>query len=151
MASYLPIWCLGAGLRVWPVKVNSLAGSLLALVFLGSLVVSTRFPGTATNYLIAGGISGVILWLGNREMRSAHFRKFSHFLASFSFSTYAIHYPLIGFLLNWLSPIRRNTASLIDWLEWGALALMVFSFCWLIYFCFERHTGRVRGWLAGKT
>lgn len=150
MACYLPMWCLGAGLRVWPVRLSALAGGLFTLLFLGGMVISTRHLTMATDYIVAAGIGGVIVWLGNREMRLAGLRRFAHFLASFSFSAYAVHYPVVGCLVAWLSPGRRKTAGWLDWAEWGGLALLVFGFCWVVHFCFERHTGRVRKWLDVK-
>ncbi len=151
MAFYLPMWCFGAGLRMWRGKLHSCLGGLFALLFLAGLVVSTRHLTVTTDYLVAAGVGGVIVWLGNREMRFAGLRRGAHILASISFTAYAIHYPVVGWLVAWLAPVRRKAAGWFDWAEWSGLALLVFAICWLMYFCFERHTGRVRKWLEAKS
>jgi peptidoglycan/LPS O-acetylase OafA/YrhL len=75
--------------------------------------------------------------------KSARF-SVGHKLAAFSFSLYALHYPLNKLVLSMFIRERVRHAGAWEWLQWTAIVLAEASVCWVFYWLFERRTPALR-------
>ena len=66
------------------------------------------------------------------------------YLAAFSFSLYAVHYPLNYLVESFLLPNRVASAGPLNWLAWVLLVLAMAAFCYLFYWLFERRSPDLR-------
>ena len=67
-----------------------------------------------------------------------------HRLAAFSFSLYALHFPLNKLVLSLFVPERVRHAGPREWLGWTAIVLAEAFVCWVFYWLFERRTPALR-------
>ena len=74
------------------------------------------------------------------------YRKTSHFLASMSYTLYLCHLPLLLFLVSMIHADRRWQPDRAGLPLLAAVAVFLYSV--LLYFCFERNTGVLRGFLS---
>jgi peptidoglycan/LPS O-acetylase OafA/YrhL len=148
--AYLPMWCLGVVIKIYPIRIKPGLGWVVMLFCLACLVISNRFLNVWGDYLLAASIGLVIMWLVNRDMKFKWLKAVAHFTANISYTTYSMHFPVVAFVLAWLLPHRLKAASFQNWLIYLSLLLAIYFICWLLYLCFERHTGKVRKWLEAK-
>jgi diketogulonate reductase-like aldo/keto reductase/peptidoglycan/LPS O-acetylase OafA/YrhL len=144
---FLVIWCFGvlvyavvAPARMW------LCGFLASLA--GVYVLSTKglFPHWAAMVVVVGlGTAAFILCIEHLKIRLPSFLRFGRELAKFSFSLYAIHYPIL-LLLNVTAGGRRD----FTFASLGLDAIFIL-FCLLLacvfYLLFESRTSAARAWL----
>jgi diketogulonate reductase-like aldo/keto reductase/peptidoglycan/LPS O-acetylase OafA/YrhL len=144
---FFVIWCLGvlvyavaAPARMW------LCGFFASLA--GVYVLSTEelFPHWAAMVVVVGlGTAAFILCIEHLKIRLPSFLRFGRQLAKFSFSLYAIHYPIL-LLLNVTAGGRRD----FTFASLGLNAIFIL-FCLLLasvfYLLFESRTSAARAWL----
>ena len=134
------------------------------LVVLSSLIFSRFFISssssmidlTATNYFVAMSYGLLILSVRNKDI--LFFRKFAKinkFLASFSFSLYLLHFPLMLFLLSALNQFQFFSEIAVGFSptsQKGIIlyVLLIFIICLISYFFSlftEKKTFIVRNWM----
>jgi peptidoglycan/LPS O-acetylase OafA/YrhL len=150
-----PLWLFGAAARFIPAAEFSpapygrrlcyaLAGSAL---FFGAVVFSNVRRDTLADYLLAiATVTVVILAKNLRPIRASWFC-FGKTLAAFSFTLYAVHYPLNLLIQGLLVPRRLGHAGFTEWLGLMGMGLAECAVGYLLYLLFERHTPAVRKWL----
>lgn len=146
-----PLWIFGALLRLVPRRyIPSHLMPLSLWLFVLAAIYSCWVQNIIGEY-VTGIFFGLLLacWMG---MHSPPMPRIAHFwtaFAAFSFSLYAIHYPLLKLLIELMNKYgnlnaRNTTASLTDWLFAAGIACIIIFFSWLFYICFERNTNFVR-------
>jgi peptidoglycan/LPS O-acetylase OafA/YrhL len=144
-----PLWLLGVMVRLLP-RVRSagcvpLTGILLLLFV--CLAASSVVRDWRGDWLVALATAACIhVSRGAAQPSGAWYGSGSR-LAAFSFSLYALHYPLNNLLLGALLPQRRTAAGPIDWLIWVALIIAEASICYGFFWLFERKTPAIKKWL----
>jgi diketogulonate reductase-like aldo/keto reductase/peptidoglycan/LPS O-acetylase OafA/YrhL len=144
---FFAIWC--CGVLVYAVAAPAW---MWFCGFLGSLaavyVLSTRglFPHWAAMVVVVGlGTAAFILCIEHLKIQLPSFLGFGRELAKFSFSLYAIHYPIL-LLLNVSAGGRRE----FTFASLGLDAIFIL-FCLLLagvfYLLFESRTSAARAWL----
>lgn len=145
---YFLIWCVGAfvyaivaPLLVW------LLGFLMSLAGIYLLHAKGLLPAWAAYHLTVGILTAtVILSVELTRISLPSFLRFARDIAKWSFSLYAIHFPILVLLNVAMAADRRDFTV-------GSLGLNVlFIVCCLLasfifYLLFERHTDAVRPWL----
>lgn len=156
IGAYFMIWLLGAGLSAVPLRLSpalrrrsiAASGGLLLLAMYLELVFPTnRF----LSDLILGVFVSLFLWtLLHAQEVSVHplYRFAAQNLSHMSYTLYLSHYPVLVFIAAVLMPFGTfwplTGASLLKLL---LIITIVFVYSWLVYFCFERNTERIRHWL----
>ena len=142
---YFLIWCVGAlvyavvlPLRMW------LLGLLISLAGIYLLQAKGLLPGWAAYHLTVSILTAAaILGIEFTRLSLPSSLYFARDIAKWSFSLYAIHYPILVFLNVSIAAEKREFTI-------GSLALdMLFILCGLLaafifYLLFERHTDAVR-------
>jgi peptidoglycan/LPS O-acetylase OafA/YrhL len=132
----------------------ALAASVLLLgltVIVDLKLIVNRF----FSELAAGIACTVFLWvLLHDQDRRAHplYRVGAQRLSAMSYTLYLTHYPMLVFLSAVLMPQWRlwpfTPDSLLKLLP---VVGLVFTVSFTMYYCFERNTQRIRGWLERRT
>ncbi|MBM9612697.1 hypothetical protein JWJ90_00185 [Desulfobulbus rhabdoformis] len=145
-------WIFGAMLRAVPeFKVPKFFLPLTLVVFGVAVIYGSWAKNIYGEYATGVLFGGIILcW---RSMSLPNWPTASAFwkcLAAFSFSLYAIHYPVMKVLIELLNRhaglgARNATAGIADWLKFGTISGVLLLIGFLFYFCFERNTQFVRG------
>ena len=146
---------IGAFLRlVSPKKVKPYANvfSLIALSLLFSvaIVFSAIYRNIVFYYFLAVTFSALLLLLDHFRLPDGqNLWKFGAFFSSFSFTLYAVHYPLQMFVIDLLRDrfnivFPVNEANLLNWLYFGTLNISIYIFCYIVYLITEKHTSLVR-------
>jgi peptidoglycan/LPS O-acetylase OafA/YrhL len=126
------------------------AGLLLGL----TAILELRFP--IHSFILPDFILGIafslFLWtvLHAQEI-SVHplYRNAAHTLSGMSYTLYLVHYPMLVFVSALLVPVWKLwPLSPLSLLKLLPILAIVFAAAWLMYFCFERNTQRVRNWLT---
>jgi peptidoglycan/LPS O-acetylase OafA/YrhL len=151
-----PVWLMGAALAYAPewksasrFRVNLLIGvsAIAAFAVASAGRVGQRYPLLCD--LALGVACTVLLWAllqARQEARPSLYRKASHFLASMSYTLYLVHLPLLLFLVSMIHPDQRWQPDRAGLPLLAAVAVFLYSV--LLYFCFERNTGVLRGFLS---
>ncbi len=142
-----PLWLLGVLACMAPPP-GSRWPSLLAFPFLGvALMVSSSVWNLLGDYLV--GLATFALIWSLRAQVPIHSRWFAWgtSLAAFSFTLYAVHYPLVRLLQHRFVPVRLAHAGIVQWLGLLVMGLCVMAVVYLVYFLFERNTSKLRRWI----
>ena len=142
----LPIWLAGALIRVLPPSRAPMLISIpLPVVFLcaAMLVSNTRWDWQG-DALVGLAVTVLVYFLRSAPQPASTGTPWGTRLAAFSFSLYALHYPLNQLCLSLVTPQRVSHAGPLQWLEWTGVVLFEGFVCWVFYWMFERHTPRVR-------
>jgi peptidoglycan/LPS O-acetylase OafA/YrhL len=145
-----PLWLLGVVTRVLPT--TQLSGKVavplsVAVLSLAMGYSSTRWDWTGDALV---GIATMLFIYLCRNVAPSRYPLFSSAgkkLAAFSFSLYALHYPLNYLVERFLIPHRLRNAGVANWMGLVALAIAEGTVCYFFYWIFERHTPAVRAWL----
>ncbi len=147
----MPLWLAGVLVRTLPVantpKPMAVGLSLAALC--AALLVSTTRLDWLGDYIVAAGVAALLYFLRTLRQPKDSGLSIGAQLAAFSFSLYALHFPLNKLLLSIVVPHRVSHAGPVEWLQCCGLAVLEISVCWLFYRVFERHTPLVRKALRG--
>lgn len=146
-----PLWIFGAILRLIPRRDISWWVLILVLCAFG---VSTIY-GTWANNILGEYLVGIcfgsliVCWTNIDSSIPSWIRLFWQRISLFTFSLYAIHYPIMKVVLLMLNQhtglgIRRSTADLQDWFVVVAVMLFLTLCGWCSYLMFERHTNQIR-------
>lgn len=81
-----------------------------------------------------------------QTLRGKVFEQWGAPLAAFSYTLYLTHFAVLGFWEGF-SHERARELNLSSFSLFGAKILACLGFAWVIYFLFERQTGRIRHWL----
>lgn len=148
-----PLWIFGAMLRAVPqVRMRK----FLFPVILGLFGLAALYGSWGKNVYgeyATGIMFGLIILCWINITSCAGGADFWRATAAFSFSLYAIHYPLMKILILLLNQYadlgaRNATTGACDWLWVLVISAILIGFGWLFYFCFERNTDWVREKLA---
>jgi peptidoglycan/LPS O-acetylase OafA/YrhL len=144
---YFLIWSLGT--VVYALSAPVLVWSVFFLLGLaGILIVSGAgllAPWAANDFIIGLVTAAAIVWIEFAKIRLPSFFRFGKETAKWSFSLYAIHYPILVFL-NVMSnnPHDFTMGSLgLD----IAFIVQCLALAFIFYLLFERHTDAVRTWV----
>lgn len=152
-----PLWLLGVGLRVAP---PWFGGAVWKYVFLaalgGACIWAARQDGLLADMVVGLTFAGFLWhWITSARSVPRFLPGFSVWLASFSFTLYAIHYPLIKWIYatfrsasGWQIPSTR--AGPIQWAVLLLVAAVVYAVAWIVYWFTERRTYAVRSWLRRR-
>lgn len=162
---YFTIWLMGAAVSWWWLRsersetdlpVPRVVPLIALLVFLaltvigrgrllGSRALEDLALGVATALLIGALLKRPRAWQVGRAAKAGAW------LAGFSYSLYLFHYPMVAFVHaavlgpdRWVPTLTHTLASV------GVTAGIMFAWCYPLSLVTERHTGRVRAWLAAR-
>jgi peptidoglycan/LPS O-acetylase OafA/YrhL len=144
---YFVIWSFGT--VVYAISAPILVWSVFFLLGLaGTLVVSRAgllAPWAAGDFIVGLVTAAAIVWIEFARIRLPSFLRFGKETAKWSFSLYAIHYPILVFF-NVISdnPHDFTMGSLGLDLAFIVPCLML---AFIFYLLFERHTDAVRAWV----
>jgi peptidoglycan/LPS O-acetylase OafA/YrhL len=147
-AFFFPIWCSGA--LVYAIVAPVLAWLCVFLIGLTGiyiLSVNGLLAAWAAYDLTIGLLTAatiVILEFTKTSLPS--FLRFTRELAKFSFSLYAIHYPILV-LLNVLASSNRSEFTFASLGLSAVFMLCCLSISFVFYVLFESHTHAVRTWI----
>lgn len=144
---YFVIWSFG--IAIYAISAPILLWSVLFGLGVAGTVIVDRAgllaPWAANDLIIGLVTAAAIVWIDFAKAELPSFLRFGKETAKWSFSLYAIHYPILVFL-NVISDNPHDFTM-------GALGLgLIFTApCLLLavafYFLFERHTDTVRLWM----
>lgn len=166
---YLFCWLLGAAACVVEPALSRRARLLAGLGYIAcGVTLSQLVRGSASvklewfhDHLPSLPVALLVLALGfmllvrtvaDWEPRSAGWQaveKFGAIPASFSYTLYLVHFPL-GAAWESVFPGRAAALDFKSLATFGLEMLFCMVVSWLLYFLFERNTGRVRQWLAAR-
>jgi peptidoglycan/LPS O-acetylase OafA/YrhL len=149
LSFYFAIWSLGAlayavtmPIVRWTVLVT---GSLILLYIAEIFGLAPRWA--VTEFTIGLGTAAAIIGLSHFQVSLPSFLNFGKTLAKFSFSLYAIHYPILLFLHVMIG--GRYEFTLASFVLNISFVLVCVLAGYVFYLLFERHTPVVRAWLKG--
>jgi peptidoglycan/LPS O-acetylase OafA/YrhL len=145
---YFSIWFFGA--VVYAVVAPVLAWLVAFLICLGGvylLSVSGLLPSWAAYHLAIGLLTGAaILSVESTKISLPSFLRFTKELAKFSFSLYAIHYPIL-LLLNVTAASSHNDFTFASLGIEAVFILCCLAASFIFYLLLERHTYAIRIWV----
>jgi len=157
IGAYFLVWLLGAGIAAVPLLLPSrlrwISTCTAGLLLYFTIYLELRRPINAfLSDFILGVVFSLFLWtvLHAGEV-SVHplYRKSAHSLSAMSYTLYLVHYPMLVLISALLMPVWRlwptSPQSVLKLLP---ILLFVFAASWLVYYCFERNTDRIRKWLT---
>jgi len=157
IGAYFFIWLLGALIALLPLRLPSrlrgISMGAAALLLLLTIFLELRSHMSAfISELILGIIFSIFLWtvLHAREV-SVHplYRRSAQNLSAMSYTLYLVHRPMLVFISALLMPVWRlwpaSPQSVLKLLPIVAIVLVA---AWMVYYCFERNTERIRNWLT---
>jgi peptidoglycan/LPS O-acetylase OafA/YrhL len=145
-----PLWLLGVVTCVLPT--TRLSGKVAVPLSVGVLSLAVGFSSTRWDWMgdfLVGSATALFIYLCRNvaPLKSPLFSSAGKKLAAFSFSLYAVHYPLNYLVESILIPQRLRNAGVAGWMGLVALAVAEGSVCYVFYWLFERHTPAARAWL----
>ena len=157
ISGYFSIWLLGVAVALLPLSIPS-RWRRAAMTISGTLVLLTMFleiklkPVLLLSDVVLGFIFSIFLWTvlhAQEPCDSGLYRSSAHGLSSMSYTLYLVHYPLLVFISALLMPVWQPWAiTLVSLIKVSAICIIVLSISWVMYYCFERNTGKVRAWLS---
>ncbi len=145
----LPLWLFGVAARSLPtVRIPPwIALPCVSLALCVALGVSSLRWDWKGDLLVGVATTAFIYFFrGVAPLRHPWFAA-GKSLAAWSFSLYALHYPLNSFVLSLFVPERLTHAGSANWLGWLLVVVGEATVCWAFYWLFERRTPLVRAWL----
>ena len=144
----LPLWLGGVlvsgapALRRAP-KLITIPLSFAALC--AALMVSNTRWDWQGDYIVGIAVAVFLYFLRTLDQRpKGAWFSLGHKLAAFSFSLYALHFPLNKLVLSLFVQERVRHAGPREWLQWAAIVLAEVFVCWVFYWLFERRTPALR-------
>jgi peptidoglycan/LPS O-acetylase OafA/YrhL len=154
------IWLSGTALvfaySKWIIssKISLILYTLISSALLALTLVAAR---TGNSVVLGNNLSvglafslflfAVLQW--GHGARGAFYAGIARFLASFSYSLYVLHFPLLLFLKAWLAPSHRWQPDAVH-LAWAlAIGAAVLGFAWLVSLVTEAKTFIARRWMRG--
>ena len=125
------------------------SGGLILLV----MYLTLKFPiNRFLSDIILGVFVSLFLWtLLHAQEVSVHplYRSAAQNLSHMSYTLYLAHYPMLVFISAVLMPVGTYwPLTAVSLLKLLLILMVVFAYSWLVYFCFEQNTDRVRHWLT---
>jgi peptidoglycan/LPS O-acetylase OafA/YrhL len=157
IGAYFLIWLLGAGLAIVPLRLPSrqrrIAAGTSGLLVLITIYLEVRVPfNLFLANLVLGVIVSIFIWslLHAREISvDSIYRTAAQGLSRMSYTLYLAHYPMLVFLSAVLAPVwTRWPITPRSLLKFLLILVAVFIYSWLVYYCFERNTDRLRNLLG---
>lgn len=154
-----PIWLLGVALHWCRLRAWTPAARVLALALYSMLLLWLTLHAWVSHFFkpdyVLGLATFLLLWVllsARAPLRTkAPFPRFSRWLASFSYSLYLVHYPLLAFLaallLHGETHWFPNASHLFLGLACGALAIL---YAWFVALCTEFHNDKLRDTLERR-
>ena len=157
IGAYFLIWLLGAGIALLPLRLPSrlrgISTGAAGLLLLFTIYLELRSPiNPFLSDFILGAVFSLFLWtvLHAQEI-SVHplYRASAQTLSHMSYTLYLVHYPMLVLISALLMPVWGLwPLSLLSVLKLLPILVIVFAASWLVYYCFERNTDRIRNWLT---
>ncbi len=126
-------------------------GTSMALLFF-SLVVSKSNYGSdfEKDFFIGLAAASLVLVLARFEWDSAAYHKSARTLANCSYTMYLVHFPFMALLVNVILHNSKFEASFLGYSVFIGVGLVTLIYCYMIYWLFERHTGKIRRYCLSK-
>lgn len=151
---YFPIWMLGVAARYIQINSRIYVFYISLLVFVFSFCASSIFENVYSDYFLSF-VFFIFLTLAKRVEFNVKdsLTKTVKLFSDFSFSVYAIHYPIEFFTFEILKkyfniPIRLVNANLANWMLFILLLGIIYVISYLFYLIFERHYHKIRNSLV---
>jgi peptidoglycan/LPS O-acetylase OafA/YrhL len=161
-AVYLAVWLLGAGSYFLPPPrwrksaAAVVLGAIAASVVLTQVTSETKQADLRRFQFVSHDIAilllGLSIALAIPILLGAKFgsrtARLGTFFAGFSYSLYLIHLPMEWVLLQTGLLRRHDEMNAAAMAGYVGLAVVQVAVAWVFYYCFERHTGKLRRWLG---
>ena len=150
--AYLIIWSLGIIIPfikdIIPNE-NTMLYLILKLLFIPIVIISNFFTGYISDLLFAFYFTILLTLMvyNNREIKTW---TPLIILSKFSFSLYAIHYPILLFIIKIMGRYfnfdRLNYVNFENMIAYLTINTILIIFCYFFYLCFEKHTAFIRNY-----
>ena len=131
----LPLWLAGVLVRsLTPIRLPgrlAVAGSFALLC--AALILSSAQWNWIGDFAVGIATALFIYFIRSLPAPRGRWTVLASQLAAFSFSLYAVHYPLNLFLFSWFERARVSHAGAKEWLVWAGIVLLEASICWCFY------------------
>ncbi len=157
MLTFFPIWLAGAALTWLPrCQANAAQRWGACLVYVPVFLLASRFGHVIGSYglttaLLSDYLVGLatfgLLWVllsARSPQTGTRWEHTGHGLASFSFTLYVTHTPLLVLLAAWAGRDRRWQPDARHWLFGGCLLAVLFVYAWMVAWATELRTDEVR-------
>ena len=158
IAELFAVWLMGAAVARSPLKLppnfKPVATLLSWIQFLGVTVLLRMRPFYAIHGELLLGVSFSILLYTLLHMRqpvkSLLFQRIGNTMASFSYSLYLFHLPMLVFLTSLINspwhpwPVDGSHAA-----KAALLVVLTYCYAYCCFLLFERNTDQLRRWLVG--
>jgi peptidoglycan/LPS O-acetylase OafA/YrhL len=155
---YFPMWLFGAAIVYFQAKLPLIGHPLLAIGLTLALMAAGRLillPAVPADYLLALAFALSLQALYVRANRGAFLARANQVLASFSFSLYAIHFPLIvlmatGLLAGRAGYQQYDQVGPNSLLPYAGVVLALMLIAYVFGQLTEKNTGRLRAYLGKR-
>jgi peptidoglycan/LPS O-acetylase OafA/YrhL len=122
------------------------------LAFLFSLAVSKGHYGSdlAKDFFIGLTAAFFVLVVARYDAPTTFYRVMSRILADGSYTMYLVHFPFIAVLAAIFLKNQKFDASIVGYSVFIGLGILTLSYCFAVYWLFERQTGKVRRFCLKK-
>ena len=150
MFALFPLWLLGALARATPRRPSVSLAALATFTLLIAIAVSTSLWNLFGDYLVGFATFGFICAIKNQPPLEAQWSRVGTTLAAFSYTLYAVHYPINYFTEELLHPNRLRHAGIAQWTSLVIIGAGIILICYGWYWLFERQSPRFRRWLEAR-
>lgn len=152
-----PLWILGIFCRIKIVGLkNSSAKNIsyfLLTIFLCTFCLASQYENRISDYILSISFALFLISINVVQFKSPkNLGKLYLVFSSFSFTLYAIHYPLVFFIFELLKlhfsyPIRIANANFTTWAILFIITCIVYSMSYLLFLFTESKTKQLRQWI----
>jgi peptidoglycan/LPS O-acetylase OafA/YrhL len=155
---YFPLWLFGAAIVYFTNKLPLIGHPLPAIALTLALMAVGRLnllPAVPADYLLALTFALSLQALYVRANKTAFLARANQILAGFSFSLYAIHFPLIVLMATGLLSGRAgyqqyDQVGLSSLLPYAGVVLVLMLIAYVFGQLTEKNTGRLRSYLGKR-
>jgi peptidoglycan/LPS O-acetylase OafA/YrhL len=105
---------------------------------------------TAKDYAVGIGATLVVLVLATMQGGGALYARLSKLVADSSYTLYLAHFPFIAVVVNVVLLNRKFDATPEGYAVFALIGVVTLTYCYGVYWLFERHTGAVRRHFLNK-
>jgi peptidoglycan/LPS O-acetylase OafA/YrhL len=142
------VWLLAARPRVVAVAGNRLYSILLGLTFLGALAASKAHSFIGSDMVVGFAFAGWMLSLRGPWSQTGWWSRLSSGLSEISYTLYVVHFPILFFIATVVLNGQQFAPDGPRLTLFASLACLLTAVSAGLWWLFERHTPKVRLWMA---